>query len=92
MARGTKRRPQAPSQGSPSHPEPQSKMQRKRIGPGAPRAGRPRVKVWGTWLLHTLKLIIESTEVQRRAVSALDSSPGLETKGTTTKCTGCQFA
>ena len=47
MARGTKRRPQAPSQGRPSHPEPQSKMQRKRTGPEAPRAGRPRVKVWG---------------------------------------------
>ena len=37
---------QAPSQGMPSHPEPQSKMQRKRTGPEAPRAG-PRVKAWG---------------------------------------------
>ena len=46
MARGTQRRHQAPSQRRPSHPEPKSKMQRKRTGPEAPRAG-PRVKVWG---------------------------------------------
>jgi hypothetical protein len=79
MARGTKRRPQALSQGRPSHPEPQSKMQRKRTGPGVPRAGRPRAKGWGNLAFETLNHIIESTEVQRRAVSALDSSPGRET-------------
>ena len=35
-----------PKPEGPSHPEPKSKMQRKRTGPEAPRAG-PRVKVWG---------------------------------------------